>query len=168
MINELTKALQDHLTTALSHLLLRAPSAGGGEEYAPPSVYLGALPPKENPEDPERAPYVVVRAAEGKLEEKDGLCFQSVVVSLACGVYSPESLEAGEQDSANLVRWCVAALSQARVLEGRFELLSLNWLKPQEQNPPYYQAQVDTRWRFPEPPASLDPDTTIEIYGSGY
>lgn len=168
MINELTKAIKAHLTKALEQFVLRVPSARGAGEYAPPAVFLGALPPKLRPDEPEGFPYLVVRATGGEIEQEGEFIFETVEVALICGVYSAEGVEAGEQEVINLARACLAALHRVRTLGGRFELLSLSWFKPEEQNPPYYQARVETRWRFLEPPAGLGPEMEIETYGSGY
>ena len=166
MTNLLAKAIATRLNEALAQLTLRAP--GDPAAYQAPQVYQEALPAKALPEDPDPAPYVLVRSTGGLLEEADGLILHVADVALTCVAYSAEGDAAGAQDALNLARWCLAALQQKPILDSRFERLDLSWSQPIEQTPPYYTAQVTTRWRFQEPPASLGPEMEVETYGSGY
>jgi hypothetical protein len=166
MTNLLAQAIASRLSEALAQLTLRAPDAT--PTYQAPQVFQEALPAKAAPEDPEPAPYVLVRSTGGYLRESEGLLRHTAYVSLTCVAYSAESEAAGAQDALNLTRWCLSALQQKPILDSRFERLSLNWSQPAEQTPPYYTAQVYTRWRFQEPPANLGPEMEVETYGSGY
>ncbi len=166
MTNLLAKAIATRLSEALAQLTQRTPDET--PTYQAPQVFQEALPAKAAPEDPDPAPYVLVRSTGGMLEESDGLILHAAEVSLTCVSYSAEGDAAGAQDALNLARWCLAALQQKPILDSRFERLDLSWSQPAEQTPPYYTAQVTTRWRFQEPPASLGPEMEVETYGSGY
>lgn len=166
MTNLLVKAIATRLSEALAQLTLRAP--GATPAYQAPQVFQEALPAKAAPEDPDPAPYVLVRSTGGRLKESDGLLIHTTNVSLTCVAYSAEGDAAGAQDALNIARWCLAALQQRPILDSRFERLDLSWSQAAEQSPPYYMARVYSRWRFQEPPASLGPEMEVETYGSGY
>ncbi len=164
MINRLLQAMQARLTQELAQLSLQT---AGGEGYAAPQVFLGGLPPRE-PDQPPPCPYLVLRAGRGGLENGPGPVCQRVEVSLLCGVYAEGDAAAGQEEVLNLVHACLSALRRAGILEGCFELHRQGWSQPEEQNPPYYQARVDTRWRFRLPAVSPGAEQEVETYGSGY
>ena len=164
MINRLLKAIQVRLAQDLAQLPL---PAAGGEGYATPQVFLGGLPPRE-PDQPPPCPYLVLRARSGSVDNQPGPVCQRVEVSLLCGVYAEGGAAAGQEEVLNLVHACLTALRRAGTLDECFELRRQSWSQPEEQSPPYYQAQVDTRWRFRLPEVSPGPEQEVETYGSGY
>lgn len=149
LLAALKKALEETLRAL--PLATRPRTAGGTVVAVPPRVCIGDLPPKSSA-DAFEAPAVVLQALEG-FDDTEG--WQHITVALRCIVWNDESVEAVENDLANLLSMLRWRCMQCRTapLDGRFALEWgengnwLPWKRPDAQAPQFGEAYVLTHWR---------------------
>ena len=88
---ELLADLKAQIEAETAHMVFREPHAGRvdflPETYCAPLVVVGQLPPKRQGEDQgEDFPYIIIRLARGKNDEKDGVRSEDATVRIFCGI----------------------------------------------------------------------------------
>lgn len=122
----------------------------GKESLRAASLYIGDLPPKAAKEEG-CPPFVVLQDLDGK--HSGGL--HHVRIGLRASVWN-EDPEGAVHDLHNLIslltRTC--GMFQSAPLQGRYFLepdddgALCSWFRPDEQNPPYREGYIITRWKM--------------------
>ena len=126
------------------------PPQGGPESLRSATVYIGDLPPKKAGEEIQ-PPFVVLQDLNGK--HLDG--FHYVQVGLRVSIWN-EDPEGALNDLHNLMSLLIRACGAFRSapLDGRYKLVPdddgavCNWFRPDEQNPPFREGYIITRWHM--------------------
>lgn len=121
------------------------------ERLRPACLYIGDLPPKQAGTEDASPPFVVLQDLDGK--HSGGL--HHVRVGMRVSVWNDDP-EGAVNDLHNLMslltRTCGAF--QSAPLRGRYFLepdddgALCSWFRPDEQNPPYREGYIITRWKM--------------------
>lgn len=121
------------------------------ETVRPARLYIGELPPKQSGEDEAVPPFVVLQELDGK--HMDG--FHHVRIGMRASIWNEEP-EGAVNDLHNLMSLLTRTCGpyQRKPLQGRYSLepdddgALCSWFRPDEQNPPYREGYIITRWKM--------------------
>ena len=141
--------LLDQIKTRVEELLAPAKYDDPFGYPTPPTVHIGALPPKRS-EDPSARdfPFVLIRPAHGQDDRSQRL----LMVRLVCGVYADEDIASGVSQVHDLAARLLAVQSNRNFTPYRLDL-PVAWRSGDgedfAQPHPYYLVTIDLRFKAP-------------------
>lgn len=117
-------------------------------QYGQIKVYNQNLPIPESEEEPDLAPYIIVRVDSGKTETEDEP--QKVVVMLIIDYFDDTLENNGHQGVLNIIQHIYERFERDHGLDGKYYLLDpIEWALQEEQSFPHFIGAVAMTFAIP-------------------
>lgn len=160
------KDLKSIFEDGFKTVLFRVPEKEPGT-YKPPGLHIGAIPPRRGNQDKEDFPFIVNRIISGEDGQEDS----TFKVSTICGIYTGDTVEAGENEILNMVCRIRSLLIQNQVVSKKYRLnLPIKWHMGSIDDHfiqafPFFGGVVTSEWTGPAYEYNLTIEDQRKTYG---
>lgn len=161
-LKELNQILEQGFDTTRFRVPEKTP-----DTYRPPTVHVGAIPPRRPGSDKEDFPFLVTRIVSGE-DQDDGSTFQTDII---CGVFTGDTVEAGENEILNMVFRARSLILENQIIAKKYRcVLPVKWhlgdVKDRHnQAYPFFGGVVSSTWAGPAFQYLLTTEEQRRIYG---
>mgnify|MGYP001430203303 CR=1 FL=1 len=140
--------LQDALIDEIKALFVGFETENARGEPAPLNVYPQRLPDKQEEDDSEHFPYIIVRVMDGGTAGEDEAA--TCKIGLIVGVYDESSDQQGHRTVLNILRRIETHFFTKRFVDRKYQIVyPYDWTLYEDDTAPFYFGGAETNWLLP-------------------